>query len=118
MTERESSRVLANRVLERPWGDPDDDLAVLMIERVAKALEPKCRGFGGGNMPIIVAREFARAAIEAMREPTEAMLAAGDSAIPRAEIDPETGRRMMGREVALEAWSAMIDEAHRNERET
>ena len=41
------------------------------------------------------------------REPTEAMLAAGDSAIPRAEAD-NSGVRMMGREVCLEAWSAMI----------
>lgn len=54
--------------------------------------------------------EIARAAIAAMREPTEEMLSLGDSAIPRAEAD-ETGRRMMGREVALEAWRAMIDEA-------
>ena len=40
-------------------------------------------------------------------EPSEEMLAAGDSAIPRAELD-EHGMRMMGREVALECWSAML----------
>jgi hypothetical protein len=27
--ERESSRILANKILDRPSGDPDDDLAVL-----------------------------------------------------------------------------------------
>ena len=36
-----------------------------MIEAVAKAIEPKCRGFGPGDMPMNVAREFARAAVEA-----------------------------------------------------
>ena len=41
-------------------------------------------------------------------EPTEAMLSAGDSAIPRAEPDYETGIRMMGREVALECYRAML----------
>lgn len=40
-------------------------------------------------------------------EPTEEMLADADSAIPRAERDID-GARMMGREVALEAWKAMI----------
>ena len=29
MYERESSRILAERILNRPSGDPDDDLAVL-----------------------------------------------------------------------------------------
>lgn len=29
-----------------------------MIERVAIALEPKCRAFGKGDMPMQVAREF------------------------------------------------------------
>ena len=37
-----------------------------MVEVVAKALEPKCRGFGNGNMPMQVAREFAKAAIDAI----------------------------------------------------
>lgn len=34
-----------------------------MIERVALALEPKCRAFGGGDMPTAVAREFASAVL-------------------------------------------------------
>lgn len=29
MTEAEEARILANRILDRPSGDPDDDLAVL-----------------------------------------------------------------------------------------
>jgi len=37
-----------------------------MVERIAKALEPKCRAFGGGEMPLMVSQEFARAAIEAL----------------------------------------------------
>lgn len=67
-----------------------------MLDRVAAALEPKCRAFGQGDMPMSVAREFARAAIEAMREPTPQMLATfadGD--------DP----------AYAEDWRAMIDAA-------
>lgn len=36
-----------------------------LIEAVARALEPKCRGFGAGDMPMAVAREFAQSAITA-----------------------------------------------------
>lgn len=39
-----------------------------MIDRVAKALEPKFRGFGQGDMPMAIAREVASAAIEAIAE--------------------------------------------------
>lgn len=48
-----------------------------MVERIAVALEPKCRAFGKGNMPMMIAREFAVAALEAMRDPT-----------PPGRIDP------------------------------
>ena len=65
-----------------------------MIERVATALEPKCRAFGKGDMPMQVAREFARAAIDAMREPTPNMYAAGE-----------------GFHYPDNTWMAMIDEA-------
>ncbi len=41
-----------------------------LIERVAAALEPKCRAFGRGDMPMQVAREFAIAAIETYEELT------------------------------------------------
>jgi uncharacterized coiled-coil protein SlyX len=47
MTEAEETRVLANRILDRPNGDPDDDLAMLSRqllradERIAR-LESRC----------------------------------------------------------------------------
>ena len=41
------------------------------------------------------------------RIPTEEMLSAGDSAIPRFEPEPN-GIRIMGREGALACWQAMI----------
>jgi hypothetical protein len=50
--------------------------------------------------------ELARAAIEAMREPTEAMIEAGSTA-----ADHEFGT--IGLEAAKEAWNLMIDEALR-----
>lgn len=36
------------------------------IEAVMAALEPKCRGFGHGNLPTAIAREFATAAVSAL----------------------------------------------------
>ena len=38
MTEKKHAIELANRVLDRPWGDPDDDLAVL-ARQLLRALE-------------------------------------------------------------------------------
>ena len=73
-----------------------------MIETVAKALEPKCRAFGRGDMPMQVAREFARAAIEAMREPTDAMKKAADMARPMYDDPPTSGE---------DYWDYMIDAA-------
>lgn len=71
-----------------------------MVERVARALEPKCLGFGKGEMPIQIAREFARAAIEAMREPTTEMKFCG--------IQEEA--------YGIDAtWKAMIDAALKEE---
>lgn len=43
-------------------------------------------------------------------EPSEEMLAAADSAIPRFEAELD-GSRLMGRDGALEAWNAMINAA-------
>lgn len=71
-----------------------------MIEYVALALEPKCRGFGKGDMPMQVAREFARTAMEAMREPTDAMI---NAAI-------ESGFEGNERRIVKD-WRAMIDAA-------
>lgn len=67
-----------------------------MVERVARALEPKCRAFGKGDMPMQVAREFARAAIEAMRQPTDDMIAAA-----RRNNHPRD----------IDVWLTMISEA-------
>ena len=59
MTEREESRILAHRILDRPNGDPDDDLAMLSRqllradERIAaftEALEQLSR-LGNGLLP-------------------------------------------------------------------
>lgn len=75
-----------------------------MIERVALVLEPKCRAFGRGEMPMSVAREFAKAAIEAMRDPTKAMEDAADDlddwGVPS---DPGSGNAS-----ALAHWDVMI----------
>ncbi len=72
-----------------------------MIERVALALEPKCRAFGKGDMPMQVAREFARAAIEALREPTDAMVKAGYRDDSEGANDCDTA----------DQWRRMIDAA-------
>lgn len=40
MSERDEAIALANRVLDRPSGDPDDDLAVL-ARQFLRALEPR-----------------------------------------------------------------------------
>jgi hypothetical protein len=45
-------------------------------------------------------------------EPTETMLASGDSAMPQFERDVN-GTRMMGREGALACWRAMVEEGLR-----
>ena len=38
MSEKEQAIILANKVLDRPYGDPDDDLAVL-ARQLLRALE-------------------------------------------------------------------------------
>lgn len=71
-----------------------------MIERVALAIS-------GGDDPasiLKIHRHRARAAIKAMREPTEAMVTAGAGA-----EDHEFG--VIGLQPATEAWRLMIDEA-------
>ena len=42
-------------------------------DRVTAVFLPKCRGFGPGNIPEMVAREFAVAALQAIREPPESL---------------------------------------------
>lgn len=75
-----------------------------MVDRVAKALEPKCVAFGPGNTPHLVALEFARAAIAAMREPTPQMMDAFYKAWA-GRVRPE------GMDINLPAYTAMIDQA-------
>ncbi len=70
-----------------------------MVERVAKALDEHLRDFpeiGAGRF-----KALARAAIEAMREPTPEMARAGAYCIPDGP-DLDAG---------LHAWKTMIDEA-------
>jgi hypothetical protein len=65
-----------------------------MLERVAKAIS--CDGFVDDGD-----RRAARAAVEAMREPTEAMCKAGAHSMDRDYGDDSI--------TADEMWSAMID---------
>lgn len=90
---------MARAICEASGRNPDDPL--FWNERTGQVIGVAWRGY----------EWKARAAIAALREPTEAMLADGDSAIPRFEADAETGARMMGREGALECWRTMIDAA-------
>ncbi|TGV15851.1 hypothetical protein EN816_00950 [Mesorhizobium sp. M8A.F.Ca.ET.173.01.1.1] len=68
-----------------------------MIERIATALEPKCRAFGSGDMPMAVAREFARTALEAMCEPDDAMRLASKRYKRKAKVysGPQCYREMI-----------------------
>lgn len=65
-----------------------------MSERIAKAL----RG-SWPSLPVEAGDMLARAALEAMREPTEAMITAGDKA------------GILGTRGSWAVWKAMIDEA-------
>lgn len=84
-----------------------------MVERVARALDPEAFGH---DFPVMAAKHYevrrsismkrARAAIEAMREPTEAMVkAVYDQADPGFCDEP--GESTSPRD----AWQQMIDEA-------
>ena len=77
-------------------------MADTMIERVARAIRDVIPA--GDDYPT----DAARAAIEAMREPTEAMMGdgadAGAHAVLNGELHPES------RSVGL-VWAAMIDAA-------
>lgn len=69
-----------------------------MVERLAKVLREMGCGESFG------CDEIARAMIQAMREPTEAMATAGCDADCADE-------HYIGRFAAIEAWKLMIDEA-------
>lgn len=66
-----------------------------MIERVGEALRKECLEVFGSTWSNDVAWRFARTAIKAMREPTEAM----------------KGATYMRDWEALEIWQAMVDAA-------
>jgi len=53
-----------------------------MIERVARAIQDRCRERGFNVCPAPLVHHIAAAAIEAMREPTEEMVDACDINIP------------------------------------
>lgn len=76
-----------------------------LIERVAKALEPKCRGFGGLSMAVAI--ELARTAVEAMREPTRTMLKACCAAM--SEGKRPTPERVSSKEKHRIRYRAMIE---------
>ena len=76
-----------------------------MIDRVARALLAARERRGHGDIDFV---DDAYAAIVAMREPTEAMLAAGDSMMPQIAAGEDI---TTGRDALADAWPAMIDQA-------
>jgi hypothetical protein len=82
--------------------------ALTMVERVAEAIT--LAAVGKGNRPNARMRRIARAAIEAMREPTEEMVSAGADAEPtdyNGGPIPKDARKF----TALVIYRAMIDAA-------
>lgn len=63
------------------------------VERVAAALEPMCRAFGKGDMPIQVAREFARMASRGATMTTPL------ASHKRAAAQPDTATSQFGRRI-------------------
>ena len=86
-----------------------------VVERLARAIQEKM--FAPHELPITDPwlieryRETARAAIDALREPTEAMADAGGAAFLDATIAHESGDKTNRPFVRF--WRAMIDEARR-----
>lgn len=75
-----------------------------MVERVAIVLSERDIYHGWHNVPDATKelyRDQARGAIEAMREPTEAMICAAENGVPMYR----------GTRTFLKAWNDMIDEA-------
>lgn len=97
-------------------------MASEMVERVARALdailgddhESLSMEMGCGSIGAKLRKEAmekgARAAIEAMREPTEAMVAHADDQMPSEGIADGGGIETRHRD-AEDIWSAMIDAA-------
>lgn len=75
-----------------------------MVEKVAKAISISMTDNRG--QPAAVSSDVSRAAIEAMREPTEEMVRRGR----RVDVPGDEGNRPAGF-TADSVWEAMIDEA-------
>lgn len=80
-----------------------------MLEKAARALRKSCRDEFGTDWNNDVAVKFARAAIEAMRDPTKEMWSAGENA------NHNTMDNAMRGGGTLSAWKAMIDHALKGE---
>lgn len=75
-----------------------------MVEKVARAISIAMTDKRG--QPAAVSSDVARAAIEAMREPTDVVLSRGRS----VEVAGDEGNRAIGW-LADNVWKAMINEA-------
>lgn len=84
-----------------------------MLERIARAIgEARCHATGG-TMPLLPSDTlYARAAVEALREPTKEMIFNGNSKIDDCidfyNYDSGSGYTVEPH-AARETWSAMID---------
>lgn len=84
-----------------------------MVERVAGALHAAHAEVGWPADECETCDKLARAAIEAMREPTEAMIRAGEPVVYDCySLEPGEG---LDENPALPTWQAMIDAALQDE---
>ena len=82
--------------------------AVMMAAREMRAWDDMSEDHYAGEMSRQLWRLRAVTAILAMREPTEEMLAVGDSMMPQIAKGEDI---TTGRDALAEAWPVMIDEA-------
>jgi hypothetical protein len=88
---------MSETMVEQPEGVPE------MVHRVAEALRTACLKEFGSTWSYDRSWNFARAAIEAMREPNEEMLRAGTSEVYDLDISGEYWSERI--------WHAMISAA-------
>lgn len=80
-----------------------------MIEKVARAIwDDACPGMEWGDIDRLSYRGWAQAAIEAMREPTDAMKKAGGWPLPVSHSWSSAGEHIDA-DSAGDVWVAMID---------
>lgn len=84
-----------------------------MIERVGEALRAECRKQYGSDWNYDSAWAFARAAIEAMREPTAEMVDTGQVQVNLHDPNtpPAHAFELLSEEEVTDIWGAMIDAA-------